>query len=504
VPSWVEIAVPADQESNSTQSCPRLGRLPDPTIVLGVPHVKTSVETIDATTVKLTVEVPAADLKSAMDAAYKYIADQVSVPGFRRGKVPSRIIDQRIGRSVVVEHAVNEALPDHYEDAVAAEKLPIVGQPEIDIVHLPFLDPEDDGALEFTAQVEVRPEFSIPDVSDLTLEIDSMEVTDDDVADELTKLRERFGTLIGVDRPAAEGDFVVIDLTANIDGVDIDSASGVSYQIGSGDMLEGLDEALTGLSADETTTFASTLAGGEFRGQDAEITVTATAVKTRELPDADDDFAQLASEFDTLEELRESLRKEATKSRGLRLVNQAQVRLLDHLLENTDIPVPEKMLASEIERHLESEGRTDDDQHREEVAEQTIKALRTQFLLDVLAETKGVQVSRDELLNYILTMSRQFSMDSNAFLQMIGDQNQLAGVAAEVARGKALTTVLRGVNLVDPSGAPVDLSEHFGDEPDAEGSEFVDVDLDAVDEAEIGADSADSSDSAPSAPSANE
>ncbi|MBW0253932.1 MULTISPECIES: trigger factor [unclassified Cellulomonas] len=431
--------------------------------------MKSAVETLEPTKVRLTVEVPYDELKPSIDHAYSHIAEQVNIPGFRKGKVPPRIIDQRVGRPAVMEHAVNEGLSGFYAEAVRENKLRPLGQPEVDVTKVPGLVPgETDGDLVFTAEVEVRPEIEIPSLDGLSVTVDDSEITDEDVQARLDTLRERFGTLVGVDRPAADKDFAVIDLVAKIDGEEVDTVSGVSYQIGSGNMLEGLDEALTGLSAGETTTFSTTLVGGDHAGEQAEVTVTASSVKERELPEADDDFAQMASEFDTVEELLADLREQATKIKAQNQAVQARDLLLEQLLEQLEIPVPAGAVEAEVHRHLESEGRLEDDVHRAEVTEQAQTALRNQILLDTLAENLEVKVNQGELVDYLVSASRQYGMDPNTFIQTIDQQGQIPAMVAEVARSKALAVALRHVAVVDGSGAAVDLSEYIGtDEEDA-------------------------------------
>ncbi|GIG35798.1 trigger factor [Cellulomonas pakistanensis] len=429
--------------------------------------MKSAVETLEPTKVRLTVEVPYDELKPSIDHAYSHIAEQVNIPGFRKGKVPPRIIDQRVGRPAVMEHAVNEGLSGFYAEAVRENKLRPLGQPEVDVTKVPGLVAGDtDGDLVFTAEVEVRPEIEIPSLDGLSVTVDASEITDEDVQGRLDALRERFGTLVGVDRPAADKDFAVIDLVAKIDGEEVDTVSGVSYQIGSGNMLEGLDEALTGLSAGETTTFSTTLVGGEHAGEQAEVTVTASSVKERELPEADDDFAQMASEFDTVDELLADLREQATKVKGQNQAVQARDLLLEQLLEQIEIPVPAGAVEAEVHRHLESEGRLEDDTHRAEVTEQAQTALRNQILLDTLAENLEVKVNQGELVDYLVSASRQYGMDPNTFIQTIDQQGQIPAMVAEVARSKALAVALRHVAVVDPAGEAVDLSEYIGTDAD--------------------------------------
>ena len=431
--------------------------------------MKSAVETLEPTKVRLTVEVPYDELKPSIDHAYSHIAEQVNIPGFRKGKVPPRIIDQRVGRPAVMEHAVNEGLSGFYAEAVRENKLRPLGQPEVDVTKVPGLEAGDtEGDLVFTAEVEVRPEIEIPSLDGLSVTVDASEITDEDVQARLDTLRERFGTLVGVDRPAADKDFAVIDLVAKIDGEEVDTVSGVSYQIGSGNMLEGLDEALTGLSAGETTTFSTTLVGGDHAGEQAEVTVTASSVKERELPEADDDFAQMASEFDTVEELLADLREQATKIKAQNQAVQARDLLLEQLLEQIEIPVPAGAVEAEVHRHLESEGRLEDDVHRAEVTEQAQTALRNQILLDTLAENLEVKVNQGELVDYLVSASRQYGMDPNTFIQTIDQQGQIPAMVAEVARSKALAVALRHVAVVDGAGTAVDLSEYIGtDEEDA-------------------------------------
>jgi trigger factor len=429
--------------------------------------VKSDVETLDATTVKLTVEVTGEELKPSIEHAYTSIAGQVQVPGFRKGKVPARIIDQRVGRPAVIEHAVNDALPQFYRQAIAEADLRPLGQPDVDVTSVPALT-EADGGLTFTAQVEVRPAITLPALDTVTVAVEGLEVTDEDVEARLDALRERFGTLVGVDRPAVEGDYVVLDLTATVGDEQVDQVSGISYRIGSGNMLEGLDEALTGLSAGETTTFEAPLAGGERAGEVASITVTATSVKNRDLPEADDDFAQLASEFDTLDELRVSLREQVATAKSSNRAMQARDALLASLREQVEIPLPQGVIAAEVHRHLESEGRLEDETHREEVTKDAGEQLALQILLDTLAEQLEIKVSQQELVDYLINAAQQYGMEPNEFIQALDQQGQIPAMVGEVARSKSVAVALRKVTVVDPSGATVDLSAFIGSDEDDE------------------------------------
>ena len=300
--------------------------------------MKSSVEILDPTSVKLTVEVPHEELGSQLDAAYKEIGSQIQVPGFRRGHVPARVIDQRVGRGTVIEQAINAALPDLYRDAmVESGRVPLL-QPEIEIVEIPTVTGPISGQFSFTATVTVRPEFEIPSLEGTELTVDATTVSDEDVDAELDNLRARFGSLKPIKRKAKTGDFLTIDLKAEIDGQEVDSVSGISYEIGKGNLLKGLDTALRGLKTDESATFTTTLAGGEHAGEEAEVTVKVTAAKQRELPEADDDFAQMASEFDTIEELREDLRKQVADRKTADQAIAARDALLEHLKVHRGVP----------------------------------------------------------------------------------------------------------------------------------------------------------------------
>jgi trigger factor len=451
-----------------------------------VPEVKSAVETISPTRVKLVVEVPFAELKPMLDQAYKTIGAQVQIPGFRKGKVPSRIIDQRVGRGAVVQEAVNEALPVFFAQAAEAEDIRAIGQPEVDVTAVPLEDGQD---LEFTVETDVRPQIELPDLEGIAVEVDVVAASDEDVDERLTALRERFGSLVGVERAVEDGDFVSLDLAAAIADEEIDSVTGVSYEVGSKNMLEGLDEALVGMTAGETKTFTAPLAGGDHEGDDAECTVTVQSVKVRELPALDDDFAQLASEFDTLDELRADVTTQAEQAKKYEQGIQARDKVLDHLLETVDVPVPDGIVEAEVHQHLEGENRLEDDVHRAEVDESTRKALKAQFLLDAIAEKLEVRVEQPELIEYLVMSAQQYGMDPNEFAQTIDQQGQIPSIVQEVARRKALAAVLDKATVTDTAGAAVDLDELV--DGDATGSHDHDHDHDvAGDDAEASADEA--------------
>jgi len=442
----------------------RLGSVPGACDVYFAPTilechvVKSAVETLNPTRVKLTVEVPFEELKPSLDAAYKTIGSQINVPGFRAGKVPARIIDQRVGRGAVMQEAVNEALPRFYGQAIEENKIRPLGKPEVDVTEVP-VDPGQD--LKFTIEVDVQPDVELPDLDGIQVEVDVVdaEATAADVELRMTALRQRFGTLTGVERVASTGDFVSIDLAASIGEDEIDSAKGISYEIGSGNMIDGLDDALIGMAADETKTFTAALAGGDREGQDAEVTVKVQSVKERVLPELDNDFAELASEFDTIEELQSDVEAQAHRAKKFEQGVQARDKILEHLLANTEIPVPEALIEAEVHQHLEGESRLEDEEHRTEVAENTRKAIRSQFLLDAIAEKEKVSVGQQELIEYLVMSAQQYGMDPKEFAKTVEEGGQISSMVAEVARRKALAAVLEKANVVDTAGNEVNLND---------------------------------------------
>ncbi|GAA3209889.1 trigger factor [Microbacterium terregens] len=445
--------------------------------------VNSTVEKLTPTRVKLHITVSPDELKSSIAHAYEHIAQDVQIPGFRKGKVPAPIIDQRVGRTAVLEHAVSEGLDTFYREAVEANELRVLGRPNADVVVWPN-EKDFSGDLEVEVEVDVRPDFELPAFEGTTIEVDAIEVDEAAIDEELDRLRARFGTLVTVDRPAATGDFVELNLVATIDGTEIDRAEGISYEVGSGELLEGIDEAIDSLTAGEETTFRSTLIGGDHAGEEAEVAVVVTAVKERELPEADDDFAQIASEFDTLAELRDSLKDRVAQQSTFTQGSAARDKLVEQLLTQVEIPVPPKLIEDEVHTHLEGENRLEDDTHRAEVTEASEKQFRTQMLLDAIAENLNVSVSQDELTQYLVQSAAQYGMAPQDFIEALQKNNQLPSLVGEVARNKALAVALGKVKVVDTTGATVDLTGFVSVEDEAAAEDQV------VEEAEEIADAA--------------
>ena len=438
--------------------------------------MKISVRNLEPTKVKLTVTVEPEELNPYLDAARKEIAKQVNVPGFRKGHVPGKIIDQRIGFAAVAGEAVNDAVPELYSKALDEKKIRPMAQPEFDVQDVPQ-SANDETKLKFTATVERRPDIELPEIDGLEMAISKPEVKDEDVDKRLETLRQRFGTLVGVDRPAAKGDFANIDLTAEIDGETVDSQEGVSYELGSNTMLDGLDEALDGLSAGEETTFEGTLEAGEHEGQKATVKVKVNSVKAEELPELDDEFASEASEFDTLDELKADIRKAAAQDAEGRQATEARDAFIAKLQEGLEIPVPKGVKANMVAEQLK--GMTPDPEkatkEQKAQAEETVeKDLRDQMVLDALAEKLDVQVSQSDVFNFLASIAQQYGMDPNNFIQAIIKNGQLGSAVQEVARSKGLLAGMRAVKFT-ADGEVVDLSGFLGEAAEDEESESVEA-----------------------------
>ena len=417
----------------------------------------TTKESLSPTRVRLTITVSPEELKPSIDHAYQHIAEEMNIPGFRKGKVPPPIIDQRVGRGEVINHAVSEGLDRYFQAAVQEEKLRTLGQPQADVKTWPS-DKDFSGDLVVDVEVDVRPDFTIPAFAKYTLEVQATEVGKAEVDAELDELRARFGNLVTVDRPIKSGDFVQIDLEATIGDNTIDSASSISYEVGSGQLIDGIDDALDTLTSGEETTFESKLLGGDHEGEMAQIALTVLSVKERELPEADDDFAQIASQFDTIKELKDDLKTQVERKGLFAQAQEARDALVEKMLADLEMPLPQGVVDAEVNRHLEGENRLEDDVHRKEVIESTEKSLRTQLLLDALVEKLEVEVGQNELTQYLMQSASQYGMEPSEFIQTLQENNQIPSMVGEVARSKSLSVALAEVTVKDSKGKKVDLS----------------------------------------------
>src|SRR5829696_4795574 len=376
----------------------------------------------------MAIEVPWGDLDHAFGEVYKELGKQVRVPGFRPGKVPNRVLDQRIGRPVVLEQVIQHAIPEVYSEVVRENQVRVLGQPDIEVTRL-----DDNDTLAFTAEVDVAPQLELPALEGLAVTVDDGEVTD-------------------------EG-----------------STTGMSYEVGSGNLMEGLDDAVRGLSADESKTFSTALLSGPNAGQDAEVTVTVRSVKTKDLPELDDEFAQTASEFDTLAELREDVRKRLARTKALGQGAQARDKIVEHLIEVVDVPMPETLVEREIEwrnRAFEQElqqagmdwdsflqmsggqSREDYDAEQRTTVEQAVK---TQFILDAIADAREVTVDNDDLSAQIMAQAQRSRMSPEQYAQQLQQGGNIAEFVADVRRTKTLAQLLEEATITDASGNVVDL-----------------------------------------------
>ncbi|EUA12816.1 trigger factor [Mycobacterium kansasii 732] len=443
--------------------------------------MKSSVEHLSPTRVRINVEVPFEELEPDFQRAYKELAKQVRLPGFRPGKAPIRLLEARFGREAMLDQIVNDALPSRYGQALAESEIQPLGRPDIEVTRKEYGQD-----LAFTAEVDVRPNITLPDLGQLTVSVEPIEVSDDDVETELQSLRVRFGTLNPVERPVAVGDFVTIDLSATVDGEEVPNAAaeGLSHEVGSGRLIAGLDDAIVGLSVDESRVFTAKLAASEHAGRDAEVTVTVRSVKERELPDPDDEFAQLASEFDTIEELRANLREQVLQAKRAQQAEQIRDATIDTLLEQVDVPVPESYVQAQYDSVIHSalSGINHDEaRFNELLAEQgssreafdaearsaSEKDVKRQLLLDALADELKVQVGQEDLTARLLTTSRQYGVEPQQLFAYLQENNQLPSMFADVRRELAVRAVARAATVTDSDGNTIDTGELFGTSPEA-------------------------------------
>ena len=415
--------------------------------------MKSSVENLSPTRVRFDISIEFNEMSSHVADAYKKVASQVNIPGFRKGKVPAAMIDQRVGRGTVLDEAINAALPDFYTQAAREHKIAVIGRPEVDIKE--FVDNE---KLNFTIEVDVRPEIKLPDFSKIEIKVDDVTITQAEIDEQVDSLRARFGTLHVVERAAKTGDFVNIDLIATINGEEVEggTANDISYEIGSNSMVEGLDDAVVGLNVGDSKVFETSLLGMQ-EGEKGSVTVTVKSVKERELPPLDDAFAKLASEFDNLVELKEDIAKRLERVKAMEQGAQARDKLVDKLVSELEIPIPEKLVEDGINAHLEREGRLEDAEHRAEVDRDTRQMFKQDFLLDEVVKTEAVDVSEMELTEYIMRTSSRYGMSPQDGANRVAQSGGINQMLAEVARAKALANILNRISVVTESGKKVDL-----------------------------------------------
>jgi trigger factor len=415
--------------------------------------LKSAVEKLSPTRVKLSIDVPFTELKPHIDGAYKTLSEKITIPGFRKGKVPSAMIDQRVGRGAVLDEAINAAIPTFYSQAAKENDVLVIGRPTVEVTEL-----KDNEKLAFTIEVDIRPDIALPNFSEIKIEVDDVKVTDADIDEQVQALRTRFGTLTTVEKVVASGDFVTIDLVATKDGKPLDggTANDLSYEVGSASMIDGLDEALIGLATGGEKSFETSLVG-MAEGEKGNVKVSVKAVKERELPPVDDAFAKLASEFETLAELKADLTTRLTRLKEMEQGAQARDLLVDKLVSSVDIPLPAEIIEAEVNTHLEKEGRLEDEKHRAEVNEEVKASITREFLLDSIVKAESVSVNESELTEYLVRAAARYGMTPDQFIKEVSKAGQVTTMVAEVARAKALAQVLARVKVVDKSGKQIDL-----------------------------------------------
>ena len=415
--------------------------------------MKSVLEKLSPTRVKLSIEVSFDELSPHIDGAYKTLSERINIPGFRKGKVPSAMIDQRVGRGAVLDEAINAALPTFYSQAAKENDVLVIGRTNVDITEL-----KDKEKLAFTVEVDVRPELTLPNFSEIEIKVDDVKVADADIDEQIQSLRTRFGTLTTVEKSVATGNFVTIDLVATKDGAELEggTANDLSYEVGSASMIDGLDEALIGLSAGDSKSFDTALVG-MAEGEKGTVKVSVKAVKDRELPPVDDAFAKLASEFESLAELKADLSTRLTRLKEMEQGAQARDLLVEKLTAMVDIPLPAEIIEAEVNEHLEKEGRLEDDKHRAEVNEEVKATISREFLLDSIVKAESVAVNESELTEYLVRAAARYGMSPDQFIKEVSEAGQVTTMVAEVARAKALAQVLGRVKVVDKSGKKVDL-----------------------------------------------
>ena len=415
--------------------------------------MKSAVEKLSPTRVKLSIDVPFTELKPHIDGAYKSLSEKITIPGFRKGKVPSAMIDQRVGRGAVLDEAINAAIPTFYSQAAKDNDVLVIGRPTVEVTEL-----KDNENFTFTIEVDIRPDIALPNFSEIKLEVDDVKVTEADIDEQVQALRTRFGTLTSVEKVVASGDFVTIDLVATKDGQPLDggTANDLSYEVGSASMIDGLDEALIGLSTGGEKSFETALVG-MAEGEKGSVKVSVKAVKERELPPVDDAFAKLASEFETLAELKADLTTRLTRLKEMEQGAQARDLLVEKLISSVDIPLPAEIIEAEVNDHLEKEGRLEDEKHRAEVNEEVKTTITREFLLDSIVKAESVAVNESELTEYLVRAASRYGMTPDQFIKEVSQAGQVTTMVAEVARAKALAQVLGRVKVVDKSGKKVDL-----------------------------------------------
>jgi len=428
--------------------------------------MQTTVQETDKHKVKLTVEIPTDRFGKDLDAAYRRVAQQVKVPGFRKGKAPRRVIDAQVGREAVVAEFLEDAVPTYYREAIRENELAPITDPDIALEQV-----EEGKPLVFTATVEVRPRLQLEesDYKGVRVERPPTEVADREVDELLDRLRERFGELDPVSRPAKAGDYVVIDLRATVHGEEVPEASRPDYlyEVGSGEFVEKLDQELEGKRAGEILKFNATLPDrmGERAGQEVSFQVLVKEVKAKRLPKADDEFAKTASEFDTLEELRQSLREQLGQNKERAADAEVRDRALLALVNTVNVDLPATLVDEETEhrvRHAreraEQAGLTlqqvldaqgfDELRFRSDARAHSLRAIKGDLVLEAVARNEDIQVTPEEIGNEIGLLATSLDRDPKDVARTLERTGQVVTLAGDIIRSKALDWIVEHADIV--------------------------------------------------------
>jgi trigger factor len=471
--------------------------------------VKTSVERIDDTKVKLAITLEATEVDAAINQTAKRLASEVRIPGFRPGRAPRRVLETRLGKDTLYQEAVRDALPGYYQQAVEAEDLPVVSDPEFDV------DAFTAGTeATFTATVEVAPEVTPPGVSGLQIPHPEWELTDEELEEQIDRLRERFATLETVGRGADVGDAVVLTLTGSRDGQRVEEASGedLLYQVGDAKETDSeLDRQLIGAEAGAILKFKDTLGAdyGELAGAELDFTAIVKEVKARRLPDFDDAFVQDASEFDTAEELREELRRQLSVAKLAGARAELRGKVVEAVADLVDVPLPEAMvqnelhfrlhrIAAEAERHgvsveqyLQAAGQSPEELYGRLEADGK-KTVKAQLVLDAIGRSAGIDVTRDDLGAEIARQAQRLGKEPEEVAEFMNQPERIAALASDAFRRKTIDHLLTQVQVLGgpPEG---EADAEIGEDDTIEGH-----DAEAVIARAIGDDAAAEPDAGPS------
>ncbi|MPZ88766.1 MAG: trigger factor, partial [Nitriliruptorales bacterium] len=431
------------------------------------PFVKTSVERVDDTKVKLSVTVEAKRVDAAINDAARELAQQVRVPGFRPGRVPRRVLESRLGKGALMEEAVRDALPQFYTEAVESEDLLVVGPPEFDVQT--FVSGEDAA---FTATVEVRPEIDVPDYASLQIPHPEWEVTEQETEAQLDELRERFAEVETVQRPAQAGDLVVVTVNADRNGQRVEDASveDTLYEIQDPEQSgQVLDRELAGSSAGAILKFTDTYgpdAGEDLAGQAVSFTAIVKEVKTKSLPDLNDDFALTASEFDTIDELRDDVRRNMGRQKRAYARQALRGKVVEAVADLVEVPLPSSLIEQEkrfrlvrltqqaeayglsFEQYLQATNTTQE-QLLSQLESETRATVKAQLVVDRIGREQGLEIGQHDLGEEIAFQAARMGRDPQELADfMAASQERLSALVADAFRRKTIDHLLDSVQVL--------------------------------------------------------